>query len=132
MNSLDKNSKQFIAPLPIEVDLSLKCYADMLTMTGDHTDSSPNFAHAQAVKDATMAHFLLEKMGINTLFLHFNGSYHSNNHEGIVYYVNKHFPSKKIITLSTVNQDNINKLDSEYLNLADYLLVVPSSMTKTY
>ncbi len=132
LKKLDKSSKQFIAPLPIKVDLALKCYADMLSMSGDGEEANPNFAHAQAVKDATMAHFLLENMGKKTLFLHFNGTYHSNNHEGIVSYVLKNSPSKKVITLSTVNQENLNELDTENLDLADYILCVPNSMTKTY
>ena len=132
LKKLDKSSKQFIAPLPIEVDLKLKCYADMLDMSGDKEHANPNFAHAQAVKDATMAHFLLENMGKKSLFLHFNGTYHSNNHEGIVSYVMKNSPSKKVITLSTINQENLNELDTENLELADYILCVPNSMTKTY
>ncbi len=132
LKSLDNSSKQFIAPLPIKVDLSLQCYADMLSMSGDPSEANPNFAHAQAVKDATMAHFLLENMGKKSLFLHFNGTYHSNNHEGIVSYVLKNSPSKKVITLSTVNQENLNELDNENLEIADYILCVPNSMTKTY
>ena len=132
LETLDKSSKQFMAPLPIEVDLTLKCYADMLEMGGDSASPNPNFAHAQAVKDATMAHFLLENIGKRSLFLHFNGTYHSNNHEGIVSYVLKNSPSKKVITLSTVNQENLNELDDEFLGLADYILCVPNSMTKTY
>ena len=54
-------------------------------MAGSH--ATPNLPKAQAAKDATMAHFILKNFDPNKLFLHFDGSYHSDNYEGIVWWI---------------------------------------------
>ena len=41
-----------------------------------------HLAEAQAMKDATMAHFILKNWEPGKTFLHFNGSYHSDNFQG--------------------------------------------------
>ena len=41
---------------------------------GDH--ASPDIVKAQAVKDATLAHFILQNYSDGDKFLHINGSYH--------------------------------------------------------
>jgi hypothetical protein len=41
-------------------------------------------------------------------------------------------PEHKILTISTVSQDNIKKLDAEHLGRADFIICVPSNMTSTH
>ena len=66
---LSKDAKKFIAPLPIEVDLKLPGYKNMM-----HAGSGMKYLpHAQASKDATMAHFILENLKKGYTFLHING-----------------------------------------------------------
>jgi tRNA-dihydrouridine synthase len=86
----------------------------------------------QMVKDATMAHFIMQNWSKGELFLHFNGSFHSDNKEGIIYYVRQKQPSLKIANITTVEQDNIDKLEKEHQGKADYIICVPARMTKTY
>ena len=98
-------------------------------------EGQPNaalFPKAQAVKDATMAHFIVKNMQPNHIFLHYNGSYHSNKKEGIVWYINTYRPNTRVITISTISQKDVAKLEKEHLNLADFILVVDEDMTKTY
>jgi hypothetical protein len=47
-------------------------------------------------------------------------------------YLQIYKPNLKILTISTVEQDKIDVLDPENFNKADYILVVPEKMTKTY
>lgn len=110
-------------------DSTVTCYSDMLKMGGGH--ASHNLPKAQAAKDATMAHFILKNFQPGKLFLHFDGSYHSDNYEGIVWWVNKLRPELKVITITTVSQDSITELSKEYYNRADFVIVVPENMTKT-
>lgn len=110
-------------------DSTVTCYSDMLKMGGGHT--SHNLPRAQAAKDATMAHFILKNFQPGKLFLHFDGSYHSDNYEGIVWWVNKLQPELKVMTITTVSQDSITELSKEYYNRADFVIVVPENMTKT-
>jgi uncharacterized iron-regulated protein len=87
-------------------------------------------AKSQAVKDATMAYFILKnKKGP---FLHFNGSYHSQNYEGISWYLKKGDPNLKIATIHSVEQDSIDKLEEANKNTADFIICIPTDMTKTY
>lgn len=134
MEALDKLSpeaKSYIAPLPIEIDLELKGYKEMMEMMGGHTEENANFPKAQAIKDATMAWFISQNFSPGNFFIHYNGSFHSDNFEGINWYLKKYRPELKIITIATALQADISKLDSENLNLADFILCIPENMCTT-
>ncbi len=131
LNGLSKQAKQFIAPLPIEVDLELPNYKALLEMGGEGHDGV-NFVHAQAVKDATMAHFISKNLVKKGVFIHYNGAYHSDNYEGINWYIEQYAPKTKVSTISTVTQDDISSLNEDYLNKADFIICIPESMTRTY
>lgn len=129
LNSLPADDKQWIAPLPIEYDPNLPGYVEMMKMMGDH--ATPNMPKAQAIKDATMGYFIAKNLMQGTIFIHYNGTYHSNNYEGINWYLKKLKPSVKIITIAAVSQKDVSKLEKENLNLADFIIVVDEDMTKT-
>ncbi len=128
---LTEEERAWIAPLPIAYDPELPNYKSMLTMMSDH--ANPNFPKAQAIKDATMAHFIYEEFQSNkNQFIHFNGDYHSKNFEGIYWYLKRKNENLKIITISTVEQSDVHKLEDEFKGQADFILVVDMEMTKTY
>ena len=132
LDSLTPEAKLLLADLPIKYDPELKCYKDMLEMgkeMGGH--SNENFPKAQAVKDATMARFIMKNWQKGKLFLHFHGSYHSDNYQGIVWYLKQINPDLKIVTISSAEQKDINELDKENLNKADYIIAIPDNMTQT-
>lgn len=93
--------------------------------------SMDNLPKAQAAKDATMAHFIIENWSEGKCFFHLNGSYHSNNYQGIVWHIQQARKELKIITINTVLQEEIGELSEENLNSADYIICVPESMTRT-
>jgi uncharacterized iron-regulated protein len=130
LNSLDDRAQYWIAPLPIEVDLQLPSYKNIAEAAHGH--GGDNLIYAQAVKDATMAHFILLNMGINDRMLHLNGSYHSNDWEGIVWYIKETVKGYDILTINTIIRDDIHNVDPDDLISADITLVVPSRMTTTY
>ncbi|MCD4682888.1 MAG: ChaN family lipoprotein [Bacteroidales bacterium] len=135
LDSLSADAKDLIAPLPVKYDPELEGYKSMLEemndgMGGGHV--TPNLPKAQAIKDATMAHFILKNWEQGNVFIHYNGAYHSNDYEGIVWYLKQKNPDLKILTITTIDQDTINDLNDEFKNLADYILCIPANMTKTY
>jgi len=131
LDSLPKKEKEWIAPLPIKYDPTLPGYEAMLTMMSDHANE--NFPKAQAIKDATMAYFIYERFKRdNTLFIHYNGAYHSNNFEGIYWYLKQLQESLKVGTITTVLQKEVNRLEKENNGVADFILVVDEDMTTTY
>lgn len=131
LESLNNEEKSWMPPLPIPFDLNLKTYQEMLQMMGGE-HANPDIVKAQAIKDASMAYFILENLPEDGIFLHLNGSYHSNFYEGIVWYLNAYNNKRSVLTIATVEQDDINKLDENYKNIADIIICVPSTMTKTY
>lgn len=130
LNDLTSEEKSWIAPLPIEYDPEVPCYKNMIGMMGGH--GGENFPKAQAIKDATMAYFIAQNYVQGEKFIHFNGSYHSDNHEGILWYLKKRLPDLKYITITTVTQEDISKVNQENLNKADFIIVVDDNMTNTY
>ncbi|NMC40685.1 MAG: ChaN family lipoprotein [Bacteroidales bacterium] len=135
LDSLTAEAKKYIAPLPVFYDPELKCYKDMLKMEGmgsSMAHTTANLPKAQALKDATMAHFILKNLVKDKIFIHFNGSYHSSNFEGIVWYLLKANPSLKITTIETVRQKDISEPEKGNLKKASFIIIIPESMTRTY
>lgn len=133
LDSLSPQAKSYMAPLPIPYDPNLKDYKDMLTqMRGIPGHNNPNLPKAQAVKDATMAWTIAQYAGKGDLFIHFNGSYHSDYFQGIIWYLNKYKPGLKIMTISSVEQKEVERLDPKNLNKGNFILAIPDDMTKTY
>lgn len=135
LESLTDEAKKYFPVLPIPYDPELKCYKDMLSMGGmgeTAAHMNVNLPKAQAIKDATMAHFILGNWEKGKLFIHYNGSYHSRNFEGILWYLKKNNPDLNIITVETVLQDSIEDLAKENSNIASFIIAIPASMTRTY
>lgn len=130
LDSLSVQEKEWIAPLPIPFDSELATYKDILKMMGDH--GTPELVMAQASKDATMAYFILKNYTTGSLFIHYNGAFHSDSYEGILWYLKRDKSDLNYSTISTVSQDNINTLEKENLGKADFIICVDSNMTNTY
>jgi uncharacterized iron-regulated protein len=134
LEKLPAEAQRYIAPLPIMVDLELPGYKWMIETMGAHAPGgqSSNIAKAQAVKDATMAHFILENLTMETRLIHFHGTFHSNNFEGIYWYLKQANPDIAIMTIATVEQDNLDALDEANKGLADFIIVLPKDAPKSY
>lgn len=132
LTELPEDVKKDIAPLPIPFDINVPCYQKMLEMMGGH--GGDNFPKAQAIKDATMAHFIVTNFtqGEGNKFYHLNGSFHSDYKEGIGWYLGQYAPELKLFNISVVLQSDIDKLEEEYLGVADFIIVVDEDMTSTY
>lgn len=133
LEELDKltfDEKKLMAKLPIEFDLNLPGYTAMLSMQGGKAgDKMPK---AQAIKDATMASFIIKNTKDDAVFIHYNGTYHSENFEGIYWYLKQQDAGMAIVTIATVEQENVDKLEKENEGKADYIIVIDKDVTKTY
>lgn len=131
LDSLSMEAKSYIAPLPLEYDTSLNCYKQLIQGSPMSGHGSINMADAQAIKDATMSHFILKNWKEGKLFLHFNGAYHSDEFESMNWWLKEANSKLDIITISTVSQDDISELEEKTLGKADFIICVPSHMTNT-
>jgi uncharacterized iron-regulated protein len=130
LDTISPLAKTWMAPMPVAYDSTLPGYTNMMTMMAGH--GTPNMVRAQASKDATMAYFILKYFIPGNLFIHYNGSYHSENHDGIVWYLRLAKPTLKIITVTTVSQKDIKHLLAEHQGKADFIICVDEDMTNTY
>ncbi len=130
LDTLPMLDKSWIAPLPIPYDSTLPGYVKMIEMMGGH--GGANMPKAQASKDATMAHFSLKAWQPGKLLIHYNGAYHSDYYEGIMWYLKRANPALKIATITTVSQKDISKLEKEHFGKADFIICVDEDMTTTY
>lgn len=130
LDTLSLSDKSYLPPLPVPYDKDLPGYQAMLEMAMGH--GGDNLPKAQAIKDANMAWFTTQSLPENGTFLHFNGAYHSNNYDGIVWYLKQYAPEITPVTITLVLQEDVTKLDVENRPLADYIIVVDADMTRTH
>ena len=134
LKKLSPEARKMIGPdLERYFDPSVKAYAEMSKMMGGHVPPNMlNIQTAQASKDATMAHFILKNFKKGDLFFHINGSYHSNNNQGIIWWINKIHPGYKIKSVTTVMKSEWEKMTpDERKEIANYIIVVADNMTQT-
>ena len=130
LDTLDASDRSHLAPLPIPFDKNLKTYHSIFTLWPDH--ASDELVMAQALKDATMAHFISKYYQDHHLFLHINGTYHSEWYEGILWYLEKYRANLKYATIATVEQSAVRPLLDEHFGLADFIICVDEEMTETH
>jgi uncharacterized iron-regulated protein len=136
LDSLPDSLRKLVADLPFMIPYKNESYKAMLGMAhgsdGTGGPQTQHFVDAQALKDATMAQRIHRARKKGQPFLHINGSYHSDKREGIVWFLQRLEAGLRIVTISTVEQAATDKLAVEHRKLADFILVVPEGMTKTY
>ena len=134
MSLISEEASDLIGPdLQKFFDPTAKAYADMASMMGGHVPANiVNMQMAQASKDATMAHFSLVNYQNGDFYFHFNGSYHSNYNEGIIWWINKIQPGLNMKSIATVTRSEWDEMNPEQKGtIANYTIVVADNMTKT-
>lgn len=132
LDSLPELERKLFAPLDFKIDSTLSQYREVRKMGGH--EMGGNMMEAQAFKDATMAMHILKYLDMNFQILHFNGAFHSDYHQGILWYLQQTTlgKNKKFLTISTVTQNDISKLEKENLKKADFIICIPETMTRTH
>ena len=134
LKKLSPEAKAMIGPdLEKYFDPTVKAYAEMASMMGDHVpENMLNIQTAQAAKDATMAHFSLKNYKKGDFYFHFEGSYHSNYNQGIIWWINKIQPGLNIKSITTVTRSEWDEMTvEEKATIANYTIVVADNMTQT-
>jgi uncharacterized iron-regulated protein len=130
LSDLSEDAKRYLPPLPVAFDLNLPGYQAMMAMGGGH--GGETLPMAQAIKDATMAHFIATNLPLKAPFIHFNGAYHSQDREGIVWYLKQELPKLRILTLHGHAQLDVAVPNEEALGRGDFLLITNELVTRTH
>lgn len=132
LDTLPESEKKLFAPLDFKIDSTLSQYREIRKMGGH--EMGGNMMESQAFKDATMAMHILKYLNTNLQIIHFNGAFHSDYYQGILWYIQQTEAGKKkkILTISTVTQVETSQLEKENHNKADFIICVPENMTRTH
>ena len=134
-------------PLDFPIPYESKSYQEMMNMMGGHGHGDgeamkKRFVEAQAIKDATMGYRIAQALNNTQRIFHVNGNFHSQWHEGVVYYLKYWLAqmdeddSKAITpTIVTISQEEVEhpqEFNADFEGKADFIIQVPATMTKTY
>jgi uncharacterized iron-regulated protein len=131
LDSISAEERLLLCPLPFPFDSTLTQYQELIKMGMEMHASGINFAKAQAIKDATMAWNITLQLHAGKTVLHYNGSYHSDYHQSICWYVEQYRKGTRLKTISVVTQADLKKLSPEFFDKADYIIVVDEDVTRT-
>ncbi len=130
LDSLEEEAYRYMAE-NLEIDTGLTSYQRIMKM--GHGSNGKRIAQAQALKDATMAERIWGRYDEGETFLHFNGTFHSDAHEGIVHYLKQNFEDLDVLVISTVRvKDPSSPKGVEWSRKGDLNLLVPEDMTSTH
>jgi len=146
LSKLSDQAKAFIAPLPIKFDdkFYISLFADMMghnaamskdTAKAGHNEVSPQLLYmsqSQAIKDATMAYFILKNQKKGTKFVHLNGNLHSDNFMGIPAYLKDKNNKLNVVIITTVSVDKPEIFQESNKGQATFLFYVNSKAPKSY
>jgi len=134
LETLGAASKVLMPELPIAFSMETPGYEEMIEMMGGGHRmgfKAENFVRAQALKDAAMAENILRNRQPESVFLHFNGDFHSADYGGIYWYLTNTNPEIKVTTIKIFSEENINFQD-DWVDSGDIILTVPADFTSTH
>ncbi len=129
LKNLPEEERKLICPLDFPVDRELSQYKQLIEMEQHMTGK--NFVEAQAIKDATMAESVVKELEKGNKVFHLNGSYHSDFHQSILWYINHYKPGKKMVTVSITRQAD-GKLPKELKGKADFIFIIAEDFPVSY
>ena len=123
LHKLSRQSKKYIAPLPVDT-LSGNYHTRFLEAMGGHTIPGMHLYESQNLWDATMAYFIhkAQRKYKPAVVMQLNGRFHSDYHSGIAERL--HQRKNKIITISCFPAADLKQEDrAQYESLADYIIL---------
>jgi uncharacterized iron-regulated protein len=134
LNQLPENSKQFIAPLPIDTATG-RYYDKFIETLGGHSMGPMKIYQTQNFWDATMAWSITKFVKANKDFKVFqvNGRFHSDEKLGTLAKLKKYQPKLKILNISSFAAEDFKNPDwAKYATLGDYVIVTDPTVKKTF
>lgn len=135
LDSLSVEAKRYLPKLPIKYVENKNAQEGfaLMGLLGKAKKTKPQLmAQAQAIKDATMGWFIAQNLKKGEQMIHFNGTYHSDARNGIIPYLLEYRPKTTISTIRAVRQEEIDKIEKDYLGLADFYICITEDMNVSY
>jgi uncharacterized iron-regulated protein len=134
LNQLSANSKQFIAPLPIDTATG-RYYDKFIETLGGHGMGGMKVYQTQNFWDATMSWSIAKyaKANKDKKIFQVNGRFHSDEKLGTLAKLKKYAPKLKILNISSFSAEDFNNPDwKKYETLGDYIIVTDPTLKRTF
>ncbi len=135
LDSLPKDSKKYLPPLPYDT-LSGR-YREKFTevMKDSPGSSSPNIYYSQNLWDAGMSYSIYHywKKNRNKKIFHCEGRFHCDEKLGTLAQLQKRKPRLKILNISCFSDSSFSNPSWEkFSNLGDYIIITNPDLKKTF
>jgi uncharacterized iron-regulated protein len=138
LNRLSPEAKKWLAPLPYG-EASDAYAAKFGALMGQMSASETPVKHspmlnAQALWDATMAYSIAEnlKQNKNSLIVHLNGSFHTENRLGTVEHLQKYRPEARVLVVTMKYVDDFKNFDKEkHTDLGDFIILTDAKQPRS-
>jgi uncharacterized iron-regulated protein len=137
LNALSPAAKKWLAPLPFN-QASETYAAKFKALMGGSPESNMglnNILDSQTLWDATMAFAVAEflKANKNSLVVHLNGSFHTENRLGTPEHLQKFNPKTKFIVVTMRYEENFTSFDkAKHTNLGDFVILTDPKVPRSY
>lgn len=134
LSTFPKESKQFIAPLPIDTATG-RYYDKFIETLGGHSMGGMKVYQTQNFWDATMAWSITKfaKANKDVKIFQVNGRFHSDEKLGTLAKLKNYAPKLKILNISSFSADDFINPDWEkYKTLGDYIIITDPTVKKTF
>lgn len=137
LNGLSPEAKKWLAPLPY--NQASEVYGNKFkALMGASPESNMGLSKildSQTLWDATMSYSIAEflKENKNSLVLHLNGAFHTENRLGTAEQLLKYRPKTKILVVTMRYEDDFTKFDkTKHENLGDFVILTDSKVPRSF
>ncbi len=136
LDKLSPEAKNWLAPLPYAQasDVYAAKFNGLMGGMSDGKNPHNPLLASQSLWDATMADSISKHLaGIgNSLVVQLNGSFHSENHLGIVEHLEKYRPHTKTLVVTMLYADDFKTFDqSKMKNLGDFVILTDAKVPRS-
>jgi uncharacterized iron-regulated protein len=137
LNALSPEAKKWLAPMPFPS--ASEAYANKFkSLMGGSPESGMglnNILDSQTLWDATMAYAVAEFLSANknSLVVHLNGSFHTENRLGTAEQLLKFNPKAKFIVVTMRYEENFTGFDkTKHENLGDFVVLTDAKVPRSF
>lgn len=138
LNQLSADAKKWLAPLPFGEPSEAYAKKFIALMGGMSDSSTPNrhspMLASQSLWDATMSFSISEylKQHKNSLIVHLNGSFHTENRLGIVDQLLKYNPKARALVVTMKYEDDFKTFDkTKHTDLGDFVILTDAKQPRS-
>jgi uncharacterized iron-regulated protein len=134
LNSLSKEAKQWLPPLPYFEPS--KAYSDKFkALMGPSPEAQmgiDKILASQSLWDGGMAYNISQNIEKNGLIIHLNGSFHTESRLGTVEHLLKYKPKTSVLVVTMRYEDDFKTFDkSKYENLGDFVILTDAKQPRS-